>query len=112
VSSSNEFAEILEADYSDKNYGVESIGMNTKLGDLIVKGDLEIDKMDDHTINQLRSKHFIKTLFELRTQLNSNGNLILNCGATHNNHITEWIENGNIDNITDVPSSYVRINTL
>lgn len=97
--------------YPGLAHGVESHGMLTKLGELIAKGQLNINDVGDHPLNQLRSRHFIITLFNLREELNFNKNAILNCGLNHNNHFEEMIRTCEIDEITNSEANYIRINT-
>ena len=112
MSKSKEFEEFIIAKHPDKIFGVESIGMFNKIGELIAKGKLDSKKMDDHPINKLRSQHFITTLFEWRRKLNKGGNMILNCGITHNDHIADMIAREEIDNIVGGTATYVRINAI
>jgi hypothetical protein len=97
--SSNEFVNLVK--------GVECEAFSDELAEY--KGNLPFIEIP---INITRTKHFIRTLFELREQLNSSGNLILNCGRDHNTHIAEWIDNGEIDNIAGFRANYIRINTI
>lgn len=62
-----------------------------------------------HKLNKERSKHFIRTLSELRTRNKLNGNAILNAGSEHNSHIRKWVESGEIDKIVDMRYSYIRL---
>ncbi len=87
-------------------YGVESTGMHDKIFEVQEKPE-KINKL-----HELRSRHFIKTLSELYTKNDSKGNLILNCGINHNNHIEEWIHNDTIDGVFKVRATYIRINTI
>jgi hypothetical protein len=121
----------FEYEDSDKNYKDQKIGRVTKFFDVLSKkyenlvrgveceaysdelsnyvGNLSFEEIP---INIERSKHYIKSLFELRLQLNIDGNLILNCGRDHNTHIEEWINKGKIDGIAGYKASYIRLNTF
>lgn len=68
--------------------------------------------ISDHPLNIKRSRHFVKTLFEHYNSINSNGNIILNCGQNHNSHIQEWVLNNEIESITNNEANYIRINTI
>lgn len=95
-------------------YGVECYFMMQKLNDDVLEiGNQYFGKdITEHPYNLERSKHFIRSLFELRAHLHSNGNLILNCGRDHNTHIEEWINTNKIDGISGFRANYVRINTI
>jgi hypothetical protein len=89
--------------------------------DILSKIECEISIQDnpyfgievtEHPLNIDRSKHFIKTLFELKEKNKINGNLILNCGSNHNTQIKEFVVNDEIFEITGYKASYVRLNTI
>lgn len=108
---SPEFANLLKEKYYENVHilGVECKGMLDKMSCTIHNEE----DLQDNALNIQRSRHFIKTLFELRTKkANQEGNLILNCGRDHNNHIENWIINGEIDEIVGCEAVYVRLNTL
>lgn len=64
----------------------------------------------DNPLNIKRSEHFIKTLFaNYNTTI---GNLILNCGSHHNDHIEEWISTKTIDSLIGLKANYIRTNTF
>jgi hypothetical protein len=107
-----EFEEALMINHPEKLTGVESIGMRTKILDLWGKGEIDQHTMPDHYVNMLRSKHFIRTLFEEYRSNHYEGNLLLNCGQDHNTHIANWIVESKIDKITGQRASYVSINTI
>lgn len=65
--------------------------------------------ISDHHFNLKRSKHFLRTLFDLQTHHALAGNLILNTGANHNTHIENWILSGEIDEIAGRKASYIRL---
>lgn len=88
--------------------GVESFGMMHRLG---LDFDIDNSNVSNHPLHKERSKHFIQTLFE-NYDLNNGNIFILNCGSNHNNHIEEWVRNGEIDKIVGVKSNYIRINTV
>lgn len=94
--------------------GVECWGMTHKIQADIFEEDSEYYGIDaaEHPLNFERSKHFIQTLFEEYNAQNLNGNLILNCGSNHNKHIEEMINQNEIDSITGMPATYIRINTI
>jgi hypothetical protein len=90
---------------SAKIVGVESWGM-------FAKQDSEcktVEEVRAHPLNAQRSEHFIKTLFELHARNGSVGNLILNAGSEHHNHIANWIADGSIKAKAGQKASYVRI---
>ena len=93
--------------------GVESFGMMHRIGEDCLEGNLHFEKdVSTHPLNESRSKHFIQTLFEVRTNLNLKGNLILNCGSNHNADLEKLINSGEIDEITMVKANYIRLNTF
>ncbi|WP_396194988.1 hypothetical protein [Flavobacterium sp.] len=104
------FADSISINHNNKVIGVESMGMMDKIIENIYNG-LFTDVTED-PINLERSKHYIKTLFENRIELNLQGNLILNCGSNHNSHIEEWINNGEIEEIAGIKASYIRLNAI
>lgn len=108
------FAEAIGENHGNLVVGVESIGMMNKTEiDVITKNPTDIGKfIQDHELTKERSKHFIQTLFQEYYIRGINGNLVLNCGSNHNTHIQEWIESGEIDEITNHKANYVRINTF
>jgi len=63
----------------------------------------------DRPLNLERSRHFVRTLFEIATQRNLTGNMILNAGGNHNTHIATWVADGSIDSMVPVVASYVRL---
>lgn len=99
------FADRLRNKYKDYIFGVESFE---------IASSFELDAKGDTTspLNLMRTEHMVLTLFEHRTRINSNGNLILNCGQNHINHIETWIRNGEIEAIARFKASYLRINTI
>ena len=66
-------------------------------------------QIQENRLNPDRSKHFIRTLLDLRSRNNLMGNLILNAGSEHQNHIEEWINDGTIESIAGQKASYVRL---
>jgi hypothetical protein len=109
-----EFAYALAKIYPNMVYGVESFGLLGKIqSDYAVNHPRAVDKeVRDHEFQKERSRHFIKTLFEIYNKIYANGNLILNCGRDHNSHIEEWIEDGQIDEIAGIKARYIRIYTF
>ena len=103
------FAIELRENYANCIYGVECKGMFEKMYCNLVVNDNEIL---DHPLNKERSKHFIKTLFELRRLYEKSGNLILNCGRDHNTHIVEMIRDNSITEITGYQANYIRFNAF
>ena len=95
-------------------FGVECRDMLDKIQcDLSISDNIHYgNPVSLHPLNKDRSKHFIKTLFEHWNSKGSTGNLILNCGLNHNNHIVEFIEDDHIENITGVKANYIRLNTI
>ncbi|GEM_PF-5456576 len=85
--------------------GVESEGM---IGKQHTQGETE----GRNPLNELRSRHFIKTLGEEYITRGLEGNLILNCGSEHNNDIVRWINDESIEDIVGFKATYVRINTI
>ncbi|HET6225103.1 MAG TPA: hypothetical protein VFF27_02420 [Bacteroidia bacterium] len=108
------FEDGLKEEYENYLFGVESFGIMSKIACSFGKGNGldSIDKISDHHLNKLRSKHFIKTLFEHHQANEVKGNLLLNCGRDHNTHIEEWIKSGEIDEIANHRANYIRINTI
>ncbi len=94
--------------------GVESVGMMNKIEvDIYIDNPVDIRNfITKHYLSKLRSKHFIKTLLEHYSSKQLIGNLILNCGSNHNEHIEEWINSGEIDEIVGVKATYLRINNF
>ncbi len=105
------FADGVRAYNQNIVFGVESIGMSDTLERKLLNQEISITEVKDSPINKARSRHFIRTLFDYWKSNSKNGNLILNCGADHNSHFEEWINNGEIDNIAGVKAAYVRLNT-
>ncbi len=89
--------------------GVENEGLSTKMEVEVSSNPLYGGRPQLHINNIYRSLHFIITLFEEYRRRNIDGNLILNCGSNHNNHIQKFIEQRIIDGITGTPASYYRI---
>lgn len=113
-SSCTKFADELSEEYSHLVFGVESIGMSDK-----VTSDICYEKQENmsnailnHPLTRERSKHFIKSLFEIYSKNNLKGNLILNCGRNHNSDIQDLIKSGEIDKIAGLRANYIRINTI
>lgn len=104
------FADAIKINHSNKVVGVESMGMMDK----IIEDDCNgiYKDVTENPINNERSKHHIKTLLEKRNELGLEGNLILNCGSNHNSDIEEWINSGDIEEITGFKASYIRLNTI
>jgi hypothetical protein len=94
--------------------GVESVGMMNKIEvDLYDNNSVDsIKAIKEHPLQVERSRHFISTLFDVFGSRSCCGNIILNCGSDHNNHIEEWIRNGEIDRIAGTKANYVRISTI
>ena len=108
------FALHIPVNYQDFVFGVECEGMLSKIHcNLAVDDNPYFGKpVVNHPLNIERSKHFIRTLFEIRERVNRKGNLILNCGSNHNTHIKEWVDLGEIEIITECKASYIRLNTI
>jgi hypothetical protein len=109
-----QFADTIKKQHPDKIYGVESIGMFNKIieeSSMVEKTERD-EFVNSHKLHFERSKHFIKSLFEDFVSINTTGNLILNCGSDHNNHIESWIKDGSIDEISKFKANYIRINTF
>jgi len=102
------FADELERKFKNLISGVECWGMMENITKDILAG--KYSSAATHPFNIKRSQHFVRTMFE-RYNVNE-GNLILNCGSNHNNHIEKWIESGEIDNIAGLRANYIRINTI
>lgn len=94
--------------------GVESVGMMNKVEvDIIDSNPIDQSAaIRSHPLTRLRSKHFISTIGEKYKRDNLNGNIILNCGSEHNDHIIEWVNSGEIDTIIGMHANYVRLNTF
>lgn len=109
-----EFANQLILTDPNLVFGVESEGMARKIRcqQSTIGGPYYKKSADKQPLNEERSKHFIKTLFELRTRLAREGNLILNCGLNHNTHIENWINSGEIDDIAGTKVNYIRLNAI
>lgn len=106
VSNCTMFVNGLQPAFTHLLQGVESINIHDKIFELPV-----IEGMR-HRLHKERSRHFIKTLFEIYSLRNMRGNLILNCGIEHNDDIVKWIGCNEIDTIAGICASYVRINTV
>ena len=108
------FCDALSINNSHLIIGVESVGMMNKIEvDIYNDNPADISNaITNHPLSKLRSKHFIKTLLEHYSSKQLTGNLILNCGSNHNEHIEEWIKGGEIDEIVGVKATYVRINNF
>jgi hypothetical protein len=108
------FSDSIGVNFSDLIIGVESVGMMNKTEvDIYNQSPLDIGSaIKNHPLSELRSKHFIKTLFEYYTSIKLKGNMILNCGSNHISHIEEWVLNGEIEKLSDIKATYVRINNL
>lgn len=108
------FAIQIPGIYQDFVFGVEHEGMFNKIHcNLSVDDNPYFGKpVVNHPLNIERSKHFIRTLFEIRERVNGKGNLILNCGSNHNTHIKELIKKSEIEDITLYKASYIRLNTI
>jgi hypothetical protein len=108
------FYDELSVNYEQFIRGVESIGMMDKIEVDLYKVELiqQSEAIKNHHLTKERSKHFLLTLFEIYNSNNLNGNIILNCGSDHNSHIEEWINDNQIDNITNFRANYIRINTI
>ena len=89
--------------------GVENEGLSTEMEIEVATNPLYGGHPQLHVNNIYRSIHFIKTLFEEYRRRNVDGNIILNCGSNHNNHIQMFIEQRIIDGITGTPANYIRI---
>lgn len=106
VSDCTMFVNGLHPSFTHLLQGVESINILDRIFELpVIEGQR-------HPSHKKRSKHFIKTLFESYSLEKISGNLILNCGIEHNDDIEGWINSNEIDTITEVVASYVRINTI
>ncbi|MCU0359455.1 MAG: hypothetical protein MUF75_01860 [Bacteroidia bacterium] len=107
------FADEVSKYSKDLVCGVESFGMMHRIGEDCLEGNFHFGKdVSLHTLNESRSKHFIKTLFENYNLKGIQGNLILNCGGNHNSHIEQWITSGEMDDIVGIRANYIRINTI
>jgi hypothetical protein len=91
-----------------KVLGVECRGLSNEL-ECDFMNNPPPPPISDRQFNVDRSKHFIITLFQLRSKHGLDGNLILNAGGNHNSHIARWIQAGIIESITGVKSAYIRL---
>jgi hypothetical protein len=90
--------------------GVECHGMlNNQHVDFDKEGDWSGKAVKEHPLNQERSRHFIRTLFQFRSRRCVVGNLILNAGSDHNSHIEQWIQDRSIEEIAGEKAAYVRL---
>lgn len=89
--------------------GVESEGLSDQIVFDAIENPIYRSQPYLHVNSIFRSIHFIITLFEEYKRRNIAGNLMLNCGSNHNNHIQMFIEQHIIDGITLTPASYYRI---
>jgi hypothetical protein len=88
--------------------GVECYGLSSEL--MIDLADNPIPPpIKDRHYNLMRSEHFIRTLFQLRSYHQMNGNMILNVGGNHNAHIENWINDQTIDMKVECKAAYVRL---
>ena len=112
------FVDGLSSNCKAKIYGVESIGMISKIETDVYDNciDMSTDEqsvyIENHHLHVERSKHFIRTISEEYNSRKLMGNIILNCGLNHNNHIENWVNDNTIKEITGCHFSYVRLNTI
>ena len=107
-SASPQFANEVRKELANGIFGVECWAMTHRIQiDFIAKKYLGAA---DHPLNIKRSEHFIKTLIE--NYNTTKGNLILNCGSHHNDHIEKWISTNTIDNLIGIKANYIRTNTF
>lgn len=93
-----------------KVLGVESRSMSEEQqGDFCVGGSWYGKQEKHHPLNEKRSEHFLRTLFELRRRHDLTGNLILNAGGDHNSHIESWIKDGTVETKARHKAAYVRL---
>ncbi len=112
-SSNIKFSDGLKLKFNNYIFGVESFGMVHRMGeDFAIGGKYYGTDVSAHPLNNERSKHFIRTLFEHHHDNNLKGNLILNCGIHHNRDIENWIEKKEIEKIANQKASYIRLNTI
>ncbi len=107
-SSCTKFADNLALYSKDVIFGVECFGMMHSIVE-----DISLGKYIDvisHPLNIERSKHFVKTV--VNNYPLKKGNMIINCGSNHNNHIAKWVKSGEIDQLIEMKINYVRINTM
>lgn len=105
----NLFSDWIKNNYPFLLQGVESRGMHDMIDTDCYEGKYTVE---NHPLNQERSKHFIQTLFDAYSSRGLNGNMILNCGLQHNNDIENWISSEEITDITGRKASFIRINTI
>lgn len=90
--------------------GVESRSMSDEQqGDFCVGGSWYGKPEKDHPLNERRSEHFLRTLFDLRRTHGLSGNLVLNAGGDHNSHIAKWITEGSVAAKAGQAAAYVRL---
>ncbi len=106
----NEYPQFAEG---IRKLGVPPLGVECRG----LSNELECDLTDnpppppikDRAFNIARSKHFIRTLFQLRSKHSLGGNLILNAGGNHNSHIANWIQDGTVESMAGEKAAYVRL---
>lgn len=108
-----EFANSLVQFHPNKVYGVESFGLLSRIETDYGEGNIRSLGVDvrSHVFQRERSRHFIRTLFDMHEKFNLDGNMILNCGSDHNSHIEEWIRSGEIEEISRKRASFIRLNS-
>ncbi len=110
--------ELCDSDYTVfyegiRNENVVKIGVdNQGLSDEISADTAFGASVPEHRNQLLRSKHFIITLFHEYKARNLTGNLILNCGSSHNDHILDMVKQNSIYGISQTPPNYYRIRSL
>lgn len=62
-----------------------------------------------YPLNFLRSYYFLMALFRHRRQRAIAGNMLLNAGLNHINHIRQLIQWGGVQQLAGMPASYVHI---
>lgn len=113
ISTHLEFASSILEEHPNLVVGVDSFGLCGKIeSDFAVNHPRAINReVRTHPFQKERSKHFIRTLIDIKKNKNIVGNMILNCGSDHNNHIRDLINCTEFDeqNISDI--TFVRLNS-
>jgi hypothetical protein len=89
--------------------GVDCRGLCDHMEVQVADGQWQAAQIGIHPNQEARSRHFLATLFGERARLGLVGNLILNGGRNHNDHLAAMIANDQINAVAGTPATYIRL---
>jgi len=71
--------------------------------------DMDEADIGGYPLNYLRSYYYLAALFRNRRLENRSGNMVLNAGKDHIDHIVQLIKWGGADQLAGMPATYMRV---